>query len=244
MVKGRSPDMRVHVNAQISHSIPTAINLTISHVYLPHYSVQSPMTFDEVRQRLIHDIHQLVSSSDMADRIRMECLWPDATLRTTDDGLTVIPRNVVRLDQDHRAGQLNGLSIATALNERMNKLLATAVRDDPQLTSLSACVQVVVDRELTLMTSAYYAMIQQNDLSESMDRQVLVSSISGLLAAVCFLIYLISNGHDQLFYIAGCLLTVVLVASAAYRFWLRHQRRRLGQELDQTLAKLRNTISQ
>ena len=53
----------------------------------------------------------------------------------------------------------------------MNKLLATAVRDDPLLTSLSACVQVVVDRELTLMTSAYYAMIQQNDLSESMDRQ-------------------------------------------------------------------------
>ena len=152
MVKGRSPDMRVHVNAQISHSIPTAINLTISHVYLPHYSVQFPMTFDEVRQRLIHDIHQLVSSSDMSDRIRMECLWPDATLRTTDDGLTVIPRNVVRLDQDHRAGQLNGLSIATALNERMNKLLATAVRDDPLLTSLSACVQVVVDRELTLMT--------------------------------------------------------------------------------------------
>ena len=101
MFKSVSPDIRVHVNAKASTDVPTAISLTISHVHVS-YLAHLPMTPDEVKERLVTDLHQLISSVDMTDRFRLECLWPDVALRANADGLLVIPRNVVHLDQRHR----------------------------------------------------------------------------------------------------------------------------------------------
>ena len=245
MVKGRSPDVRVHVNAQISHSIPTAINLTISHVYLPHYSVQFPMTFDEVRQRLIHDIHQLVSSSDMADRIRMECLWPDAALRTSTDGLMVIPRNVVHLDQRHRQQRLDNLHIITELNNYVRALIDAVAHDDSLLRQLNIDVHVVVDQELSLMLRVYYAMVEQNILSERRNTASSVMAVITILTALISALYGAASKNVTVALLVP-LATIVcaMICFGAYAFHLAHRRTKADRRLQEALDELDKLNSQ
>ena len=244
MFKSASPDIRVHVNAKASTDVPTAISLTISHVHVS-YLAHLPMTPDEVKERLVTDLHQLICSVDMTDRFRLECLWPDTALRTSADGLTVIPRNVVHLDQRHRQQRLDNLHIITELNNHVRGLIDTVAHDDSLLRHLDIDVHVVVDQELSLMLRVYYAMVEQNILSERRNTASSVMAAITILTALISALYGAASKNVTVALLTP-LATIVcaMVCFGAYAFHLAHRRIKADRRLQEALDELDKLNSQ
>lgn len=237
MFKSASPDIRVHVNAKASTDVPTAISLTISHVHVS-YLAHLPMTPDEVKERLVTDLHQLICSVDMTDRFRLECLWPDAALRTSTDGLMVIPRNVVHLDQRHRQQRLDNLHIITELNNHVRALIDTVVHDDSLLRQLDIDVQVSVDHELALMTNAYYLMIEQNELGERASTALSAALFAAVASIVLAGAYYLSDLTMPQCGVASVVALLTAMGCQLYRVWLKHRQHHISQGLQSTLDQL------
>lgn len=237
MFKSASPDIRVHVNAKASTDVPTAISLTISHVHVS-YLAHLPMTPDEVKERLVTDLHQLICSVDMTDRFRLECLWPDTALRTSADGLTVIPRNVVHLDQRHRQQRLDSLFVITGLNSHVHTLIDAAIRDDSLLRQLDVGVQVSVDHELALMTNAYYLMIEQNELRERVNTTLSTALFATAASVVLVGTYYLSNSTMLQLGVAGMIALLIAIGCQLYRIWLRRCQHRIDHDLQEVLDQL------
>ena len=244
MFKSAPPDIRVHVNAKASTDVPTAISLTISHVHVS-YLAHLPMTPDEVKERLVTDLHQLISSVDMTDRFRLECLWPDTALRTSIDGLTVIPRNVVHLDQRHRQQRLDNLHIITELNNHIRALIDTVAHDDSLLRQLDIDVHVVVDQELSLMLRVYYAMVEQNILSERRNTASSVMAAMTILTALISALYGAASKNVTVALFAP-LATIVcaMICFGAYAFHLAYRRIKADRRLQEALDELDKLNSQ
>ena len=237
MFKSVSPDIRVHVNAKASTDVPTAISLTISHVHVS-YLAHLPMTPDEVKERLVTDLHQLISSVDMTDRFRLECLWPDVALRANADGLLVIPRNVVHLDQRHRQQRLSNLHAVTELNSHICTLIDAAVRDDSLLRQLDIDVQVSVDHELALMTNAYYLMIEQNELGERANTALSAALFAVAVSVVLVGAYYLSDLTMPQCGVASVIALLTAIGCQLYRVWLKHRQHHISQGLQSTLDQL------
>lgn len=241
MFKSASPDIRVHVGAAVSADVPTAISLTINHVHVS-YLAHLPMTSDEVKERLIADLHQSIGSTDMTDRFRLECLWPDAALRTDTDGLLVIPRNVVRLDQRHRRQRLNNLYVITQLNSRVHTLIDAAIRDDSLLRQLDIDVHVVVDQKLSLMLRVYYAMVEQNNLNESCNTaSSVMTAIYALTIFVCLLYVAISKNVTA---VVLAPIAAIVCPCGIYALQLMYRRSKANRHLQEALDELNELNSQ
>lgn len=240
MSKSTSPDIRVHVNARLSNMAPTAIELTIGHIHVS-YSARLQVTYDEVNTQLIDDIHSLIESTDMASRFRLERLWPDVTLRAISDGLLVMPKNAIYLRRDRKQRWQADLSVVTGLSSRLNDLFNTATCNDQLLQSLRISVQVAIDQELSLMIRVYYAMVEQNNLSES------CHTASSVMLAVYVLVILMTCA---LYAITDSNPAVVLVPYAivciytVYTLRLLYRRDKVDRDLQEALSELNKLNSQ
>lgn len=239
MSKSTSPDIRVHVNARLSNMAPTAIELTIDRIHVS-YSARLQATHGEVRARLIDDIHSLIESTDMTSRFRLECLWPDVTLRTISDGLLIIPKNVIYLRYDRKQHRQADLSIVTGLSSRLNDLFNTATCNDQLLQSLRISVQVTVDQELSSMIRVYYAMVEQNSLSESCHTASSVMLAAYVLAILICALHAITNSNPAVVLVPYAIVCIRTV----YTLRLLHRRNKVNRDLQEALSELNKLNSQ
>lgn len=239
MSKSTSPDIRVHVNARLSNMAPTAIELTIDRIHVS-YSARLQATHDEVRARLIDDIHSLIESTDMTSRFRLECLWPDITLRTIGDGLLIIPKNVIYLRPARKQRWQADLSVVTGLSSRLNDLFGAAICNDQLLQSLRISVQVAVDQVLSLMTMVYYAMVEQNNLNESCHAASSVMLAVYVLTILTCALYAITNSNPAVVLVPYAIVGICTV----YTLRLLHRRNKVNRDLQEALSELDKLNSQ
>ena len=243
MSKSTSPDIRVHVNARLSNMAPTAIELTIDRIHVS-YSARLQATHGEVRARVIDDIHSLIESTDMTSRFRLECLWPDVTLRTISDGLLIIPKNVIYLRYDRKQHRQADLSIVTGLSSRLNDLFNTATCNDQLLQSLRISVQVTVDQELSSMIRVYYAMVEQNSLSESCDVASFIKTAAFCLVMLMSILYVMTSKNLIPMALPQFVLSVAIVMCGAYTLRLLYRRNKVNRDLREALSELNKLNSQ
>ena len=239
MSKSTSPDIRVHVNARLSNMVPTAIELTIDRIHVS-YSARLQATHDEVKTQLIDDIHSLIESTDMTSRFQLECLWPDATLRTISDGLLIIPKNVIHLRHDRKRRWQADLSVVTGLSSRLNDLFNTATCNDQLLQSLRISVQVAIDQELSLMIRVYYAMVEQNNLSEGCRAASSVMLAIYVLAILACALYAITNSNPAVVLVPYAIVCICTI----YTLRLLHRRNKVNRDLQEALSELNKLNSQ
>lgn len=239
MSKSTSPDIRVHVNARLSNMAPTVIELTIGHIHVS-YSARLQVTYDEVKTQLIDDIHSLIESTDMASRFRLECLWPDVTLRAISDGLLVMPKNVIYLRRDRKQRWQADLSVVTGLSSRLNDLFNTATCNDQLLQSLRISVQVAIDQELSLMIRVYYAMVEQNNLSESCHAASSVILVVYVLVILTCALYAITNSNPAVVLVPYAIVCICTV----YTLRLLYRRNKVDRDLQEALSELNKLNSQ
>ena len=239
MSKSTSPDIRVHVNARLSSVAPTAIELTIDHIHVS-YSARLQATYDEVKARLIEDTHSLIESTDMTSRFQLECLWPDVTLRTINDGLLIMPKNVIYLRRDRKRRWQTDLSVVTGLSSKLNDLFSTATCNDQLLQSLRISVQVAIDQELSSMIRVYYAMVEQNSLSESCHTASSVMLAVYVLVILTCALYAITNSNPAVVLVPYAIVCICTV----YTLRLLYRRNKVNRDLQETLSELNKLNSQ